>query len=64
MITDLRCIVGRHAYPTPGKNHPVSASQVSSGRVTLVCPRCQKAKTIAWKPGPPRPDVNPPMGFP
>ena len=56
-------MVGLHAYPKPGKDHPVSASDVKAGRLTLLCPRCQKTKNIEWRQGPPPKDVDPPMGF-
>ena len=62
-MRDPRCIVGLHAYPKPGKDHPVSASDVSAGRLTIVCPRCEQTKSIPWGAGPRR-EVNPPMGFP
>ena len=62
-MTDPRCLVGLHAYPKPGKDHPVSASDVKAGRLTLQCPRCQKTTSIEWKHGPPPKDVSPPMGF-
>ena len=52
-MTDPRCLVGLHAYPKPGKDHPVSASDVKAGRLTLQCPRCQKTASIEWKHGPP-----------
>ena len=60
-MKDPRCLVGLHAYPTPGKKHPVNASDVVGGRLTLRCLRCDKAKTIKWRQGPPRPDLE---GFP
>lgn len=62
-MTDLRCLVGLHPYPKPGKEHPVKASEVEAGRLTVRCPRCQKTKTVAWRHGPPPKDVDPPMGF-
>jgi hypothetical protein len=55
-------MVGMHAYPKPGKDHPVSASQVSDGRLTLECRRCHATKRVNWRQGPPPKDVNPPMG--
>ena len=60
-MKDLRCMVGLHAYPTPDKNHPVSASEARTGRLTLECPRCRTTKTIEWRPGPPKPDRDFPM---
>ena len=48
-MNDPRCVVGLHAWPKPGKKHPVSESDVSGGRVRVVCPRCQKTNTIAWR---------------
>ncbi len=52
-MNDPRCVAGLHAYPKPDKNHPVSASDISDGRLTVTCPRCQKTKTIPWRAGPP-----------
>ena len=54
-------MVGLHAYPKPGKNHPVSASEARTGHLTLQCPRCHATKTIKWEPGPPKPDRDFPM---
>jgi hypothetical protein len=61
-MKDLRCMVGRHAYPRPGKDHPVKASDVTGGLLTLVCARCQGTKAIKWRMGPPPRDVDPPIG--
>jgi ribosomal protein L44E len=62
-MRDPRCLVlvGSHAYPKPGKKHPVNASDVVGGTLTLRCSRCGKAKTITWRQGPPPPDLE---GFP
>jgi hypothetical protein len=57
-MKDPRCLVGLHAYPKPGKKHPVNASDVVGGTLTLRCARCDKAKTIKWRQGPPRPDLE------
>jgi hypothetical protein len=62
-MKDLRCTVGLHAYPMPGKDHPVFASGVKAGQLTLHCPRCQKTQSIEWRHGPPPREVSPPMGF-
>ena len=61
-MKDPRCMVGRHAYPAPGKDHPVKASDVQGGLLTLVCARCQGTKAIKWRMGPPARDVDPPIG--
>ena len=55
-------MVGRHAYPRPGKDHQVKASDVTGGLLTLVCARCQGTKAIKWRMGPPPRDVDPPIG--
>ena len=60
-MKDPRCLVGLHAYPKPGKDHPVSAAEARTGRVTLEFPRCHHKQTIEWKPGPPKPDRDFPM---
>ena len=61
-MKDPRCVVGLHGYPKPGKDHPVSAAEARALRVTLECPRCHATKTIDWRPGPPPPERDLPMG--
>jgi hypothetical protein len=61
-MKDPRCMVGWHAYPMPGKDHPVQASDVRGGLLTLICTRCAGTKAIKWRMGPPGRDVDPPIG--
>lgn len=62
-MKDVRCTVGVHDYPRPGKKHPVSADDIHDSRLTLKCPRCGSTKTVKWIAGPRR-DVDPPLdGF-
>jgi hypothetical protein len=62
-MKDLRCLVGRHAYPTPGKDHPVKASDVRDGMLSLRCQRCSSTKTFRWVQGPKVERDFPGVGF-
>lgn len=50
-MKDLRCMVNLHAFPMPGKDHPVKASDVEDGQLTLECSRCHRVKRVVWAPG-------------
>jgi hypothetical protein len=53
-------MVGLHAYPKPGKDHPVHPADIKDGRLTLECPRCHSTRTIPWRAGPEEKGISPP----